>query len=426
MRFNPPSNIDELAERLEDFLAIAGGARWWKRVDQLSEEGRQSPFLAKIMADHHWLELELSTQMSLLQDKGHLRRDEVLLESMAALMFAGMTVETHRRLTDRGQKNLEGRLRDALNTGFAGLYLELDTARGLLDEGFDVEFPDLEQDASYDIRFHRTGTVGELECKSLSADAGRKIHRRDFYRLMHALAPLLSSYAEGSQRTILLITFTDRMAGSDEKRNVLVASAARALDAPVGAELNDDGFTIARRPYEELADTMILDRGALYAACSEVYGPNCHVAGAMTEECGCLVICRSSREDDHSKPQLLALKKAASQLTGDNPAFVAIQFEDIAPADLALSHVRRSAALLANYVFHSRPHLAAVHHTAYGGLHASGGELGKPAFVVWNSRYSDSADGLPFRKGPSNIEFARMLGVDPARSDPDGEFIRIV
>ena len=341
---------------------------------------------------------------------------------MAALLFAGMTVETHKHLTTTGQKNLVGRLRDGLKANFAGPYLELQVALGLLDEGFDIEFPDLEGEATYDIRFQNGEIVGEVECKSLSADAGRKIHRKDFYRFIDAIGPRIMEYAKNSIRSVLVITLNDRMLPDVESQRVLRTATSRVLTEANLTQLSGPNFVVEREPYERrLANTDFIESKELYAACSKAFGPNCHAAGVMSETGGCLVVVRSRREDDPSKPQLEALKKATSQLTGNHPGFIALQFEDIEPPDLTLPHLRRRAAILANVVFHSNDssHLAAVYHTAYGGLHSAGALLAKPAFVFWNPRWDRSTDGLPFRAGMSNSEFALRLGVDPGKTDPD-------
>jgi hypothetical protein len=423
MRFDLPRTIDNLAAYFPAFLDLSGGARWWRRVDQLYDEGKKSPFLAKIMSDHHWLELELSVQIAIWQEHGRLLPGEVFPRSMAALLFAGMIVEAHKQLGTAGRNNLQGRLRGALKTDFAGLYLELDVALGLIDQGFDVEFPDLEGTAAYDIRFGNGDIVGEVECKSLSADAGRKIHRKDFYRFIDALAPSIAEYAKHSSPAVVVITLDDRLSADTTSQRALRTAASRVLTEAGVTQFAGPNFQIEREPYERrLLRANFADSKELYAACFEAFGANCHVSGIMNETGGCLVVVRSRREDDHSKPQLEALKKATSQLSGDHPGFVALQFEDIEPPDLTLPHVRRRAAILANAVFHSKEssHLAAVYHTAYGGLHPAEGLLAKPAFVFWNPRWTGTADGLPFRAGMRNSEFALSLGVDPAKTDPDG------
>lgn len=422
MRFNLPRDIDDLAVYFSDFLKITGDTRWWKKVSQLDKVGQQSIYQAKIISDYHWLELELSAQISIWRNHGRLLPQEVIPRSMAALLFSGMTVEVHKRLTTAGRRSLAGRLRDGVKTNFAGLFFELEVALGLLDEGFDIEFPEFEGAATYDIRFQNGDIVGEVECKSISADAGRKIHRKDFYRFIDALAPNIRERTKDSTRTVLVVTLDDRMLPDVESQSVLRTVASRVLIEPDLMQLTGPDFVVGWEPFERrLSNADFTNPKELYARCSRAFGPNCHVSGLTSEKGGCLVVVRSRRADDPSKPHLEALKKAISQLSGNHPGFIAVQFEDIEAPDLTLPHLRRRAAILANPIFYSDEgsHLAAIYHTAYGRLHPAGDHLAKPAFVFWNPRWNGSDDGLPFRTGLSNSEFALSLGVEPKKTDPD-------
>ena len=213
MRYTLANDLPGLAAYLPRFLDLAGGDRWRKRAVQLAESVNRSIFNAKIVADYHWLELELSRQMIIAKDLGRLVAKEVDLQSIASLYFAGTVVEVYERLTQVGQTTLEGRLRDGLKaeTGFASLYLEMEIAQKLIDAGYDVAFADMEGTARYDLRFSNETFVGEVECKSLSVDAGRKIHRKDFYRFIDAVGPTLGERAATGAREVLVITLQGRL-----------------------------------------------------------------------------------------------------------------------------------------------------------------------------------------------------------------------
>src|SRR5258706_14528167 len=108
---------------------------------------------------------------------------------------------------------------------------------------------------------------------------------------------------------------------------------------------------------------------------------------------------RSLREDDHSRLHIEALKSALDQLPSDNASMVALQFEDIEPRDLALSHLRRRISLLDNYIFHHERgrQIAAIYHAPFDGVHvAEGGLIAKPAIVCGNPRWTTGYEDLPF------------------------------
>jgi len=107
-----------------------------------------------------------------------------------------------------------------------------------------------------------------------------------------------------------------------------------------------------RRPYAECLDQAPLnEQRGFYKACGAAFGESTHVGGGLTEDGGCLVVVRSDRADHPSKPKLEAMRKAASQFTGERPAFIAIQEHGIEPAELMLPHVRRKAGTLSSALF---------------------------------------------------------------------------
>lgn len=417
MRFQLATDLEGLAAYFPNFLALADQDRWKKRALQLARDAQSSPFQAKIVVDYHWLEWELTEQFLIQEIHGQLLPEQVMPRALGAMYFAGNLVEVYNRLSAAGRVALQGRVRDALKaeTGFAALYLEMEIASLLLTEGFDIEFPDLEGTGRYDLHFTKGMIEGEVECKSLSADAGRKIHRKDFYRFIDALGPKIADRAANGASEVLLVTVEDRFPAVMERQDALRDALSRMLSAGHIDHEAGDFFTINREDYRKhLGPTPLSSEKELYRSCQDAFGDNCHASGAMTEKGSCLVVVRSRREDDTSKPLLEALKKAASQLSGSRPSFIAVQFDEIQPADLTLPHLRRRAGLFSYVLFEERrvPHLAAIYFCAYGGTQITSQGVGTPAFVYWNPEFHMEADGLPFRAGPSDSEFARLLGVD--------------
>ncbi len=418
MRVSGPTNLNLLASYIDRFIALVGSDRWFKRAEQLDQEQRKSPFRWKIVADYHWLEMAISFQVDVLAKEGRLLpelTDELIL---AALNFAATTVGVHSLLSPKARQVLEGRLRDALKaeTGFAPIYLELDLAQRLMDWGYDVEFSDMEGTAQFDLRFSRASFVGEVECKSLSADAGRQIHRKDFYRFMEAIAPELMAHTNLKRQEILVITLEGRLSPNTSSQAELLEAALSTLRNNVPAIIEGSHFKLERRLRTEvLANTPIHDQKALYKACGLAFGPNPHIAGGFTETEGCLVVMRSQREDDTSKPMLEAMRKAASQFSGNRPAFIAIQDHGIEAADLMLPHLRRRAGILSYALFghYGAAHVNATYVTGFGAVFARNGEVGTPAFAVPNPapRYPiDPSDAAPFLVSLSDADYADAIG----------------
>lgn len=418
MRIDIPADLTVLQAYLPRFLALVGEEAWFRRADHLEREAQASPFRWKIVADYHWLEMAISHQSDVLTKRGSLDPELVDGRARAALLFAAGVVECHDYLASSGRRTLLGRLRDGLNaeTGYAALYLEIDLALRLMADGLDVAFPDMEGAGQFDLAFSRGGFTGEVECKSVSEDAGRQIHRKDFYRLMELLRPALDAQAGRLGAEVLVVTLPGRLSPNTLSQRDLARALSSMLREGGPSRLLHAGAELVRQPYSEcLGDVSMDDSGAYYAACTEVFGANCHVAGQLGEGRGCLVVLRSQRVDDPSKPVLEALRKAATQFSGQRPGFIAIQFHGIEPADLMLPNLRWRMGVLtyALYGHYGAAHVAATYFTGFGAVVARDGDIGTPAFAIPNPRPRfpvSASDARPFQDHVPDVDYAAAIG----------------
>ena len=418
MRFDSFSDLARLAPYIPRFFGLVGRGRWYMRVNQLDAEQQISPYLLKIVSDYHWLEMAISHQADVLAKEGRLLPERVDLLALVALQFAGAIVEIHARLPEDAQRQLEGRLRDGLNaeSGFAALYLEVDLALKLMAAGYEVRFPDLEGTGNYDIEFSHNGFVGEVECKSLSVDAGHRIHRKDFYRYIQSLDTQLKAHVDLERQEVLVITLEERLSSNVSEQAELRCATAVMLGANAPSSMRGAGFRIERRVYNEcLGAAPRNDERAFYRFCEDAFGPTPHIAGGLTENGGCLVVMRCEREDDTSKPWLDAIRKAASQLSGQRPSFIAVQLQDITAADLMLPHFRRRAGILSYALFchYGADHVNATYVCGFAAVVVKEGQLGAPAFAIPNPKPRfpiDPGQAAPLLVHISDGDFAAAIG----------------
>jgi len=418
MLVNLPTDPEVLAESLVSFVELVGRDRWTKRLAHLNAEMNASPFRWKIVADYHWLEVAIEHLLGMMASENRIPKDQTDELILTALKFAATTVEVHARLSKKGKQLIEGRLRDALkaDNGFAPVYLELDLAQRLMDEGYDVEFPDIEGSGQFDLLFAKGSFVGEVECKSQSADAGRQIHRKDFYRFIETITPALQDQLKAERRELLVITLKARLSPNMANQAALrrVATAMLAKEGPNRIKSKD--FHVERRAFDDTFPDFDLESpGNFHRLCQNAFGQDVHAAGAVTEEGGCIVVMRSLKEDDTSKPMLEALRKAASQFSGKRPSFIAIQEHGIEAADLMLRHVRRRAGILSHALFfhYGAAHVNAVSVSAFGAVIEHDGRVGSPSFAIPNPQPKfpiDAADAAPFLLSIADQEFADIIG----------------
>jgi len=279
-RFIRAAASDDWAIALTQFMSLLDDRRWPRRVGQLIADAERSPYGAKIVTDYHWLEVELWAQSAVVAETGELPPPPVALRAVAALIFASTAVDLHGSLSAAGQRVLKGRLLDGLNTGFAGLFLELDLASMLLDAGCEVGFPDFEGRANYDLDVMCSGTALAVECKSVSVDAGRKIRRTDFYRFMSTIERDLANRSRG-QAEIVVVTMTDRFPAHLEQQRGIAQTVLKVIDGPEDRVYRRASYSVYRESISRLIADMNNREADMSKALRERFGGNCHVAGAL-------------------------------------------------------------------------------------------------------------------------------------------------
>ena len=148
------------------------------------------------------------------------------------------------------------------------------------------------------------------------------------------------------------------------------------------------GYRVEWRDFRACFETPPpVDRRSMYRMCEKAFGLGVHVAGELSPS-RCLVVMRSESEDDTSKPWLEAMRKAATQLSGNRPGFIVVQFQDVATEDLLLRHLRRRAGILsyALYGHYGADHVNATQVCGNGAVVPGTEDAGTPAFSVPNPK----------------------------------------
>jgi hypothetical protein len=285
---------------------------------------------------------------------------------------------------------------------------------------YDLEFPDMEGQANFDLRIRDGEFEGELECKSISVDAGRQIHRKDFYRFTAAAHPLLVWPEQLQRRELVVITLRKRLNASEEATKLLLDVLRQLLCSNL-QQLGCADFLITRRPYGEVlrVEPTATSRSDLYEQLKSALGQNIHVEGQVLDSGGYLLAVRSEREDDPSGPLLAAMRKAASQLTATRPGYIAIQEHGIEGLDLLLPHYQRRMEILSSALFghYGCSHVNSVLVTAFGAFGSRSGQTGVPVIALPNRNPRFPVDGsrAALLQTLSEEELNRALRTPPFR-----------
>jgi hypothetical protein len=141
--------------------------------------------------------------------------------------FAFAVVRIHAHLPSHGQARLCGYLKDGLksDSGLAPVALEMAVAVHLWAADFDVEFTDMEGRGQFDFLATREGIELEIDCKTVSGDIGRSIHRNRMLDLLRLCQPAIQACLARRGGTILRITIPAALHGRDEYMTGVAALA---------------------------------------------------------------------------------------------------------------------------------------------------------------------------------------------------------
>ena len=183
------------------FADVIGDRHWKNRVAQLKQEMKGNRFLAEHLKRENAIAFQLDHLRELTVKFGGIPTQESNNHFIyPAMSFAAQVLSIRDaspgELAEQFKRRVHGAFRNP--DDMRGLRLELSAATHFARRGHKVIWPEMSGAGTFDLFVEDIGPHGlEVECKSISGDKGRKIHRRealDFYGL---LSPYLQSTKRG-------------------------------------------------------------------------------------------------------------------------------------------------------------------------------------------------------------------------------------
>lgn len=380
MRFEPALHECEVVAMLTKFEEIAGmhnSTRWSQRLARLRKGASESGEGA-LHAQRCALELAWATLRDLkpwtVGAPINVRDDQAPFVQLAA-----MVTLTYQRLGETGKRRLEGMLRDAINRefGLAPLDYEMQVARHLMHKQFDVEFNDMEgRRPAFDFLAMKKDLSAEVECKFITGDIGRKVHRALCYRLIDSLRETTATRQQvGRLRKGLIVRLvvSGRLRRDQEQQATLSKLLKESLLGWKSAKTGSAHISV--REFDaalaaEWVNAAGLDRGRMEKTLRERLGLANKNMGVFVQGKGVVVVVVDSDEPDNVLSAIYSelLDSAKRQLSGSRPGILACHLADVRGDQLAsLARQEREDTGLedvAAYVFERRPHVHSVVYTA--------------------------------------------------------------
>jgi hypothetical protein len=179
------------------------GAAIDKRVLTLEQSEQKNPFLiASHFRDNFPLEYALSKARKYKKNTGRLPKGNEF-DLLYGFLITAQRMDAE--LPQVAKRRFEGALRGTLNdaNGLRPFAYEVGIAAHLIGKKWDVEFTDLCGTARFDFLARQDNIEIEVECKTTSGDTGRKIHRKEVYRLVNLILPTMQQFTHTAGRSLI-------------------------------------------------------------------------------------------------------------------------------------------------------------------------------------------------------------------------------
>jgi hypothetical protein len=322
-----PAILDKDAHKeFRRFLEITGRIDWEKKIAKINTRRLFPPpspnSYSNYLAGRHPLIEHIETYLKLERD-GKLLRKHATPEVMKACGY----LKVINALFYHGGSVMATKLHSIVgddDTARSFLF-ELDMAIHFFRRGYDVEFVDLRDLGTFDLLVSDGKTELEVECKTKSADAGRKITRPNFYLLCDVLAAELTPLTES---LAVLFKCEGRLSGSQE----LFHAVADEIKACRASRRDGDVSTLHFEIRSLAPGLQIRTSEDAAAALGPHWVPGARYLVLSNRET-LIIGCESTDKNRVLKAIYEDLKRGSSQLSKTRPALLACQLEDIEDED---------------------------------------------------------------------------------------------
>jgi hypothetical protein len=401
-RFNVDAAPAELPAFLQRLTEIVGFPAWRQREQAFAKQIAENPLIEGYLDLQFPIERAMIYALRYRKSTGRVP-SALTADAQTGLLysFAGMITRIYSRLSSSAKQRLEGRLRGALkdDAGLMPLAFEMRTAAHLMAAGFDVEPQDLCSGGGFDFLATKTpGVELEIECKSVGADLGRKVHLLRQYQLGKFLYPLMRAGECPGIVRLAVATLPDRLFPARHFMEAVAATIGRSLEGRIAVfqegccSVSYKELPIRGTPFDHSPPPLRMADDAM-EYCSSVLGYEVgHVMTVFVPRVSATVVAvRSQKKDEFLLGVYRQLREAAKQLSASRAGVICVQFRNITSAELrdiagepAASGKPTALQLMTNKFFDS-PARSRVHTVAY----VAPGQFVGRQFVLGDLRHSE-------------------------------------
>ncbi|GAA5172668.1 hypothetical protein [Viridibacterium curvum] len=326
------------------FVQLIGEKAWRRRVRSCKEEIKGNPFLEGYLRSEYEIAFQLDKLSQIAESYGgaipiELCNDRSVYRAAAFAAQAVSYIESLPKVDgERFSRRIDGALRNP--DDMRGMLLEMAAATHFLRRGLRVSWPELTGQGTFDLLIEGAGKGGlEVECKSISEDKGRKVHRRDFFDFFNLLKKHLPAAILALPKGVCaVLTLPDRLPTAYRERvelakeivRTVISSRDRTLADGTSIRIND--FDATGLSLESLSDRKVARRDLDRITNTS----NQPVACFRTKPGGAFALAvQSFRDDELLDATFATLGSAASdQLSGTRAGLLIARFSGLTSSQL--------------------------------------------------------------------------------------------
>jgi hypothetical protein len=420
---------DQIPAIFDQFRRDIDERVWLERFEQIARERAEQPYLSTYLEEQNRVVIALaSCSVAAASNANRLPFPaNTAPEFLEAFVFAWRAVQliaAARRISNKRSSILIARVREALRAPpmLKAMQLEAVIATHFVVRGRRVVFPELGSGREkFDVLVEDLGPTGlEIECKVVTHDKGRKLHRREAHEVLHKLAQTgaLQSAATSLNRGFAVhVTVPGRLSAADVQ--ALCQGVSRRVLEGTSGEL-DDGTSVRLIDFDrrELGELTQPPSRVTNEAISRIVGSfstHSMISARSKDAEGVLVISLDSKLPDSVLHELFQTyaDSAGRQLTGRRPGALMSSFEGITSEQLleVASEDGKDGGYSA-LALHASGFLERVEFPHVVGL----GFIADPDYSSLESASGGTAYWVPKKTSPMwSGDFSGVFGRDPRR-----------
>lgn len=226
-------HTSEIPHLFARFKEVIGERYWLKRITSIKQDFPDHSFLANFLAKENEVAFALARCSNLVHRYGLIPIQEAENRDLySAMSLAAQTLSIMDHSSKNEAEKFVQRIRGAFKNpdDMRAIQLEIMAATHFALRGHQISWPEMEGIGTFDLLIKDLGTNGlEVECKSISEDKGRKIHRREAFEFHHLVKPGLQTLSQRLQCGIsVVLTLPERLPVMYKQKQAL---AKRVVDS---------------------------------------------------------------------------------------------------------------------------------------------------------------------------------------------------